>query len=466
MNTVIVYLYHNLTHISLRKELIFMNLEMIKKRTVQTILQFSVPAIIAMVLTSLITIVDGFFIGNYVGKEGIAAVNLGLPILYVYLGIGIMIGVGGMAIAGMALGAQDSGKCIGVFNQTVVTVAVAVIAVSAIVGVFFNPIVSFAHMDADVARYFTSYYRIMIIAYPVMMVNSALGMFIRGEGKPQLFMVVNVITVICNIVLDYVFIRWFGWGITGIATASLLSVIIGFVLLLLFFLRKSDVYKFCRFTFSRKVLRDTVFIGSSELIGQMSMSISMFAYNWVILKTVGVAGVAAFTIVGYIAYLFNMIVVGFGQGASPLISYSYGAEEITLSSQIRRKTNLFVFLTGAVIVLIMLLTSDWYSAVFVGNNEVKELIRSGIRIFVISFLFTGVNTITYFYFTSIGKAKESVIISSLRGFVLLLIGIVTLPHWFGMTGVWLVAPITECITIIVSLSLIYKNDSAWNNPSP
>ena len=98
-----------------------MNLETIKTKTVHMILQFSIPSIIAMVLTSLITIADGFFIGNYIGKEGIAAVNLGLPILYVYLATGLMVGVGGITIAGMALGARDIKKSNDVFNQTVVS---------------------------------------------------------------------------------------------------------------------------------------------------------------------------------------------------------------------------------------------------------------------------------------------------------------------------------------------------------
>lgn len=436
-----------------------MNLESIKKKTVQMILQFSIPSIIAMVLTSLITIVDGFFIGNYIGKEGLAAVNLGLPILYVYLAIGIMFGVGGIAIAGMALGAQDIKKSNDVFNQTVVSTIIVSVLISLLVCAFFRPIMSIINMDAQVASCFYKYYSIMVFAYPVMIVNSALGMFIRGEGKPQLFMMINIVTVICNVVLDYLSIRWLGLGIEGIAAASLISVTIGLVCMVMFFLKRSDVYKFRNFEFSKIVLRDTVLNGSSEFIGQLSMSISMFAYNWVILRTAGVPGVAAFTIVGYMAYLFGMIIIGFGQGASPLISFSYGAGEFELSQTIRKKTNLFVFLAGVVTMIVMLIASDLYSGVFVSSESVETLIHSGICIFVFSFLFSGINTITSFYFTSIGKAKESALISSSRGLVILLICIFTLPSLFGMTGVWLVAPVTEAFTIVLSFILIRQNEN-------
>lgn len=441
-----------------------MELESIKNKTVQMILKFSIPSIIAMVFTSFITIVDGFFIGNYIGKEGIAAVNLGLPILYVYLGVGIMFGVGGIAIAGMALGAQDLKKSNDVFNQTVITVIIVTVILSVLVRVCLGPIMTAIGMEAEVAACFVKYYSIMIIAYPVMIVNNTFGMFIRGEGKPQLFMLINIIIVIINIILDYLFIRWFHLGIEGIATASLISLVTGLCCMILFFLKKSSVYQFLKFKFSKQVLRGTVFNGSAEFIGQMSMSISMFAYNWVIMRIIGVSGVASFTIVGYVAYLFSMVIIGFGQGASPLISFSYGAKEIELSTKIRKKTNLFVFLSGAAVMVILFLASGWYGSIFVKNESVAVLVRSGLKIFMISFLFSGINTITTFYFSSIGKAKASALISSSRGLVVLLICIFILPALFGMTGVWLVAPVTEAFTVVLTYALIRKNEKLLSYP--
>lgn len=434
-----------------------MDLESIRKNKVKAIWQFSVPAIIAMVLTSLITVADGFFTGNYVGKEGIAAINLGLPIVYLYLGLGLMISVGGSVIAGMALGAGDKDKCNAVFNQTMITTVVVSIAISFVVLFFFHPLLNMLHVNEQVADYFYGYYTIMLVELPIMVINNAFGMFIRGEGNPQFFMKISVLNVLSNIILDYLFARWLYLGIEGIAMASLASA--GFCLLgiLLYFIWKSSVYKFRKFIFAKDILKSTILNGSSEFIGEISMSITMFAYNWVIMKNIGVDGVTAFTIVGYGAYVFSMILIGFGQGTSPLISFTYGAEEQELAKSIRRKTNLYVLGAGAIVFLIMFLTSGWYSGIFVKNNMVKSMVQSGIWIFTLSFLFSGINTITSFYFTSIGKAKESAIISSLRGLIVLLICIFTLPALFGMTGVWMVAPVTEAITVLVSIYFIYKN---------
>lgn len=431
-----------------------MNLEQIKSMTVQMIMAFSLPSIIAMVLSSCITIVDGFFIGNYVGEDGIAAVNLGLPILYVYLAVGIMIGVGGVAISGIKLGAGDVEESVRVFNQTATTTLIGTFLLTGLVFILFEPLTHLIPMTSEVAVYFGSYYNLMIFVYPIMMFNAALGMFIRCEGKPQVFMMISILTVVVNMVLDYCFIAYLGLGVEGVAFASLTAVGFGMLSMLYFFKKQSSVFKFRRVAFSMDTFTNTLLNGSSELIGQLSMSISMFAYNWVINRYAGVTGIAAFTIVGYAAYLFNMVIVGFGQGSSPLISFAYGAKEYKLSHKIRKLTNGFVFVAGLVAMGSLLLCIEGYSRAFVANEGVSKLVRSGVGIFAVSFLFTGVNTITSFYFTSIGRAKESALISASRGLVVLLICIGVLPAVLGMTGVWLVAPITEGLTLILSIALI------------
>ena len=433
-----------------------MNLASIQNNKTKTILLFSIPSIIAMVLTSLITVTDGFFIGNYVQKEGLAAVNLGLPIVYLYLAVGLMVSVGGVAIAGMALGGGDIKKCSSVFNQTMCTVASATVLLSVVMRLCFDPLLHIINADAQVAGFFKDYYGIMLLQLPIMVINASFGMFIRGEGKPQYFMQVNILNVLLNILLDYLFVRWFSWGVKGVAVASLLSALVTLLFILNFFIKKSSIYKFRRFAFSGKVLVSTLLNGSSEFVGEMSMSISMFAYNYVILKNIGVDGVTAFTIVGYIAYIFSMVIIGFGQGASPLISFTYGANEHLLAASLRRITNFVVLTVGAVVLILVMVGSGSYSRLFVKSDVVERLVRSGVVIYAVSFLFSGINTVSSFYFTSIGKAKESAIISSARGLVVLLIFVFTLPPLFGMTGVWLVAPITELLTLLLSLFFIGK----------
>ncbi len=434
-----------------------MDLERIRNNTAGMILQYSIPAIIAMVLTSLITVVDGYFIGNYVGEQGIAAVNLGLPVIYLFLSVGLMVSVGGVAIAGMALGAGDMEACGQVFRQTIVTTVVAAVMTGLLVALFFEPVLDVLGAKGLVREYFRTYYGILLLELVVMVVNSSFGMFIRGEGDPQYYMKVNVVSVLTNIALDYIFAAVLRAGIAGIASASLISALVSLGLILYFFLRKAKVYRLGRFSFSLDVLRRTLFNGSSEFIGEMSTGIAMFAYNYVIMRRIGVSGVTAFTIVGYVSYVFGMIVVGFGQGASPLVSFSYGAGEHGLAGRLRRRTNGMVCAIGAAVFVVMGLLSEWYSGLFVKNDAIRGMVQSGMMIFMVSFFFSGINAVTSFYFTSIGKSLESAVISLSRGLVVLLACIFVLPAYLGMTGVWLAAPVTEFVTICISGMLVRRD---------
>jgi Na+-driven multidrug efflux pump len=152
-----------------------------------------------------------------------------------------------------------------------------------------------------------------------------------------------------------------------------------------------------------------------------------------------------------------MIVIGFAQGVSPLVSFAYGAQEHSLAIALRKITSRMVLVAGIVVFGFTALCSGWYSTLFVESESVAQLVRSGAIVFGLSFLVVGVNVIASIYFTSIGKALESAIISAARGLVILLVCIFVLPPLLGMTGVWLVAPVTEVLTLGLSALFLYKD---------
>lgn len=435
-----------------------MDIKEIKENRTKKILQFSVPAIMAMVLTAFVTVADGFFMGRYVGEAGIAAVNLGLPVVYLYLGVGLMVSIGGVAMAGMALGAGDREEANEVFRQTVAATAACSLLISCVMVFCFQPMLGILGAEGQIKGYFEKYYRIMVLELPVMVVNSAFGMFIRGEGKPKFFMKVTVWNICLNVVLDYWFAGVLRMGAEGIALASLVSALVSLGYILYFFGRRAEIYRLGRFHFSWQVFARGILNGSSEFIGEMSTGIAMFAYNFVIMRRFGVDGVTAFTIVGYVSYVFSMVVVGFGQGASPLISFCYGAKERALAADIRRRTNGYVLGAGIAVFLVMTGVSGWYGSVFAKSEQVQGMIGRGMMIFMISFFFCGVNSITSFYFTATGRAFQSAMISFSRGLVVLLACIFVLPALFGMTGVWLAAPVTEAVTMGITAVFLRREN--------
>lgn len=441
-----------------------MNVKQIKENKLKMILGFSIPSIIAMLLETVITITDGYFTGNYVGEHALAAINLGLPILYFYLGAGLCVGVGGSVISGRFLGAKEKQKASEVFSQTMVTAVCVCIMISCLAFVLFTPILQVLRADAGLSGYFTEYYRIMLFTYPFMVAGTVLGMFIRVDGSPWVCMIVSIAGCILNVLLDYIFVGVLGLGVQGSAIGSLMVQIFTVLVSLGYFLSKKAEIRFCRFRFDRMTGREMILNGSSEFIGEMSSAISMFAFNYVLMKYVGAGGVAAFTILGFVVYGYSMVCIGFGQGIMPLISICWGAKETETAFGIRKITGRILFVTGFLIAGIFFLAGRSYAGMFGCSSSVADMAASGFRIYAVTFLVMGYDVVNSMYFTSCGDAGSSAIISALRGMVLLLGFTLILPAIFGMTGVWMSAPCTESLTAIVSAWLLrrQKNRMKWD----
>ena len=433
-----------------------MNINQIKKNKLKTLLQFSIPSIVAMLLQTVITITDGYFTGNYVGDRALAAINLGLPILYVYLGTGLCVGVGGSVISGRLLGAKNRQKASEVFAQTIVTAIAISVIISLVVFMLFTPILGLLKAEGQLSVYFTDYYRIMLITYPCMVLGTIFGMFIRVDGKPQICMLVSIMGCILNVIMDYIFVAVIGLGVRGSAIGSLIVQIITILVQIIYFVMPNAIIRFRRFTFDKDINKEMMLNGSSEFIGEMASAISMFAFNYVLMKYVGAEGVAAFTILGFVVYGYSMVCIGFGQGISPLASICWGANEKSTAIEIRKIANRILLVIGILVAVGFFVSGEYYAKLFGCSNSVADMVAAGFRIYAVTFLVMGYDVINSMYFTSCGDAKSSALISSLRGIVLLLAFTLILPAIFGMTGVWMASPCSEILTAVVSLFLIGK----------
>lgn len=429
-----------------------------KTNLVKTFFKYSIPCILGMFLTSFITVVDGMFIGWKLGERGLAAVNLTLPVLYVLLGITIMIGVGGVTLAMQSLGEKNLLRANRRFTFTIILNASASILAAGILIVFKDFIIGFLNAKGELYPYVKDYLGTMAYFYTFMMMNITFSMFIRGEGKPQLSLLFGILANILNIMLDYFFVIRLDYGMKGAALASGLSVIVAFSLGLLYFTSGRSVFRYCKASFDRVDLKSIIFNGSSEFIGQISISITTFLFNLVIIKRIGINGVAAFTIVGYISLIQYMVLTGIAQGAHTLISYSYGAKDrdaifMLLSIGIKA-----VVITGMVAFILSFAATEGIIRIFAHDNaDLMDIANYGIKLYSIAFLINGFNVVASAYFTSLGDARTSLLISVLRSLVLVSIFILILPIIFGETGIWLVIPVTEAITFVVSYMYIKRS---------
>lgn len=437
-----------------------MNVETIKKNKLRTILQFSIPSIISMLLSTLITITDGYFTGNYVGEEALAAINLGLPILYFYLGVGLCVGVGGSVICGILLGAKENSRASEVFSQSIVTAAIICVITSVAVHLLFLPITNALGADGELALYFTQYYSVMLFNFPLMVIGTTLGMFVRVDGKPNICMLVSIASCILNGLLDYVLVAKLDMGVFGSAFASLAVQFISVAIQLAYFFGPSICIRITSFKFDSSVFKETILNGSSEFIGEIASAVSMFTFNYVLLKYAGAEGVAAFTVLGFAVYGFNMISIGFGQGISVLVSRCWGALERITAMELRIITNRILFIIGAVFAVFFTVFGKEYAQMFGCGSNVAYMVSEGFLFISATFLVMGYDVINSIYFTSCGDAKSSALISSLRGFILLLIFTLVFPAIWGITGIWMATPATEILTALVSVLLIEKQKKA------
>lgn len=427
-----------------------------RNEKIKTLLSYSIPSIIAMLLSTTLTLTDGYFVGNYVGESALASINLGLPILYLYLGLGLCIGVGGSVITGHLIGKEDRNKASEVFSQSIVTAFTISVMTSILVFLLFNPILKLLRAEGELALHFKAYYTIMLFSYPLLVITTIFGMFILTDGKPEVFMGVSLVECAMNFVLDYIFLKKMNMGVRGSAYATLIVKAISTLICVLYFLFSSKNIKFKGFSFDKAIFKTSMLNGSSEFIGEIAGALSMASFNYVLMKYVGEEGVAAFTILGFSVYAYNMVTIGFGQGLSPIVAVLWGKNERGEARDMRDIASRILFVLGTITALIFFFFGKNYAHFFGAGEECALTVARGFKIYSLTFVFMGYDVIASMYFTSIGDALTSAIVSTLRGLVLLLFFTFLFSYLWGMDGIWGVAPTTEVLTVIVAFLFARK----------
>lgn len=415
------------------------------------ILKYGIPSIFTMWIYSLYTIVDGIFIGKYLGAKEIAAVNIVMPYVNISFALGIMIAVGGGTIIAIRLGEgnlKEANRIYSLSTQLFMVLG----GLLGTLGVFFprqmvrilganDVIIDSAEKYLFIISFFTIFY---LLSY-------GFEIFIRIEGNPAYSMVCNGAGAVINIVLDYIFIVHLHWGITGAALATGMAQL-GTALSLggyLAFKAKKLKFKFTKFDI--KAIGNLCFNGSSEFLTEIATGIVIMAFNINIMKIIGEKGVSAFGIIGYISTLVTMTMIGFSQGLQPIISYNYGAEKYD-----RIKKVLKIGITTVTVLGIMFyLTINFFAkdiiSMFVKNDQnLFAITKEAVRLYSFTYILMGINIIISAYFTAIEDAMISAVLSILRGIVFINTLLYIFPLIFESRGIWLSAPANEIITLVFS----------------
>lgn len=419
---------------------------------------YAVPAIMGMLLTSGIVIIDGLFIGNIIGKTGLASVNLTLPVFYLFLGTTTMIGVGGAVKVGHALGAGNQYQANQHFASTIVLAIIIITGLTLLCFLLLDPLLEMINTRQELNGLVRSYLSTLLWFLPVMMINIIFSIFIRAQGKPGLALFFDLVGNTLNVVLDYIIIAKWEMGLHGAALASGLSVMVPVTCAFLYFRSARSMLQFVKFSWSWQTMGQILFNGSSEMMAQLSVGVTTWVFNLVILSRMGIDGVAAYTVVGYIAFVQIMVITGFATGLGPIVGYSFGAGKTDHIKRIMKIALVSGFVSGAVCWGIVHLSSSTIAGSFSpGNNNIITLVNRGFNLFCAAFLLNGFNILITAYFTAIGNAGISVVIASLRGVLLINLFVLILPKIMGDAGIWISYPLAELLTLIVAMGFLYRD---------
>lgn len=424
-----------------------------------------IPTVLGMVFSAIFVITDGIFVGKGIGSDALAAVNITAPLFMITTGIGLMFGVGGSVVASIHL-ARGQRKVASInITQALAFSALLVLILSALCFYFVEPagklLGSSDRLLPGVIEYMNWYVPFLVF---YLLLNAGM-FFIRLDGSPNYAMVCNAIAAIINIVLDYLFIFVFGWGLMGAAFATSIGTMFGGLMTILYLTRYSHTISLYRIKLSRKSMLLTfrnvgymVKLGSSAFVSEASIACMMFLGNYVFIRHLGEDGVAAFSIVCYFFPIIFMVYNAIAQSAQPIISYNFGTGD---GDRVKRTLRLSVktaFICGICFFMLTALCSQEIVLLFIDRSYgAFDIAVKGIPYFAIGYVFFALNMVGIGYYQSIERAHRATVITLLRGVVFMLTGFFVLPRFFGVTGIWLAVPLAELLTFLYIIGIYMKD---------
>lgn len=415
-----------------------------------SLLKFALPSVIMMMVMSMYSVVDSIFVSRFVGTNALSAINVVYPVINLLIGLGVMLASGGSAVIAAKLGAGKKEEARRDLSLIVVVGVAASVLLSILGLIFLKPLVSFLGASDLLMDYAVSYLGVILMFAPANMLQMLFQMFFVTAGKPGLGLTFIVGAGLVNAVLDFVFIVPLSMGIAGAALATGIGYLIPAVAGIIFFFKKDKDLHFVKPKFSGRTIGSSCSNGSSEMVSNLSMAIVTLVFNKLMLSFAGEDGVAAVTIVMYVQFLLTSVFMGFSLGVQPVISFHHGAMNQQNLKGIFKHSLVFILIASIAVFATAMIFGPTLTTIFTPKDtNVWALTVRGFMILPFCFLIEGFSIYASAAFTALGDGKTSALISFLRTFVFILAGLLTIPQFLGIDGIWLTVPIAELLSVIV-----------------
>lgn len=428
------------------------------ERIGKLLLQYSIPAIIGMTLTSLYNIIDSVFIGHGVGPLAISGLAISFPLMNLIMAFCTLVGVGGATISSIRLGQKDKHGASEVLGNVLMLCIINAVLFGSVSLYFLDDILRFFGASEGTLPYARDFMQIILLGTPISYTMIGLNNVMRATGYPKKAMLTSMVTVGCNIVLAPIFIFHFQWGMRGAGTATVISQFVGMVWILYHFMNKESYIHFEKglYRLKRRIVMSIFGIGMSPFLMNVCASAVVIIINNSLQTNGGDLAIGAYGIINRVLTLFVMIVLGLTMGMQPIIGYNFGAKVFERV----RKTLKYGIITGIVITSVGFIACELFPhvivAMFTDNAELTEIAYTGLRITVMLFPLVGCQIVITNFFQSIGMAKISIFLSLSRQLLYLLPFLLFFSSVWGVKGVWSSMPVSDFLAFVTAvLMLLY-----------
>ncbi|MBS5986319.1 MATE family efflux transporter [Clostridium sp.] len=419
------------------------------------LMEFSIPAIIGMVVNTLYNIVDRMYIGNIKDIGGLALTGVGItmPIMTIIMAFGMLIGIGTSARISLKLGEHKREEAEKHLGNAFTLIIVASVLITIIGLVFMHKILGLFGSSADTEVYAREYMQIIFFGTIFNMLSFGLNHSIRSDGSPKVAMLSMLIGAGTNIILDPIFIFVFGMGVRGAAIATVISQIVSAIWILYYFTKGKSNLKIKReyLSLDKAIVFSIFSIGVSPFSMQIAQSVVQVLANNALKTYGGDLAIGAMTIINSLAMIFMMPIFGLNQGSQPIIGYNYGAEKYKRVKQAVKSATIVATIIVSIGWIITQAAPHLLISIFNRDEQLVGIASTGMRIFLFMLPVVGAQVISSNYFQSIGKAKISMFLSLLRQVILLIPCLIILPKIFGLTGVWLAGAVADGLSSLITL---------------
>lgn len=432
--------------------------ELSEKPVFSLLLQYAIPAIVAMVASSLYNIVDGIFIGQGVGAGAIMGLAITMPIMNLSAAFGAMVGVGGSTLLSVKLGEKDYNFAAKILGNVITLNCIIGIGLGAVMLLFLDPILRFFGASDYTIPYARDFMVIVLIGNVFTHLFLGLNAMLRSSGKPKKAMKATIMTVIINIALAPLFIFVLHLGIRGAALATILSQLIVLLWQFKLFSNPNELIHLRRDTYrlERRIVTGSLSIGLSPFLINLCACLVVIIINKQLVSYGGDVAVGAYGIANRMMFFFVMVVIGINQGMQPIAGFNFGAKHYTRLNQVLKYA--ITIATGIWIVgfIVCVLLATPVASAFTNNEELLKEAAHALRVMNLVVPIIGFQMITIGFFQSIGKAGISIFLSLTRQLLFLVPLLLILPNFFGLEGIWYSVPIADgTAAITAAIVLIY-----------